>query len=199
MAVDDIVTLRLVGRYQAQNIVNTLHYRITVQVTDQLDILAALVTEWSSTLVALWLARCSDAYELIGLKAFRKTGDPMVPAYLQIGTAGDVIAAGLPSSVGRVITLYTDSANYRRRGRIQMSGTCTDMLNTTDGAVTDVERDLVQDLATDLHALVEAPQDSFQMCIPPTDVLPYEDVTAVRARTTPSLTKSRRVRNFLIG
>ena len=74
MAVDDVVVLRAVGRYQSQNVVNTMHYKITAQTSTELAILASLTLAWDTDIRLEWLARHSDEYTLIGLKAFRVTG-----------------------------------------------------------------------------------------------------------------------------
>jgi hypothetical protein len=199
MAVGDVCTLRIVGRYQAQNIVNTLHYEISDQAATEHVVLGALCEVWASDVGPAFLARHIDTYELIGLKAFRESGVPKVPAYVDYGTNGSVVGIEVPSLVGRVITLYTNSAFYRRRGRLQISGADTTMFNVDDGSVTDVERDLLQVLADLLIVELAAAGNAFNLCIPATDQLALEPIVAARGRKTPSVTRSRRVKNFLIG
>lgn len=199
MAVDDIVSLRVVGRYQSQNVVNTLHYRVVSQSSSEQELLDNLAEGWLTELETPWLARHLDTYTLIGTKAFNDTGDAKVPGFNASGQGGVVVGEELPSYVCRTITLFTDSDNYRRRGRIMLSSTAVAQLETTDGAVTDAEVTLLTALGNTLMAVLDITTDTFQLCIPPVGELPYEDVTAVRGRKTPSSVTTRRIRQYLIG
>lgn len=199
MAVDDIVGMHIVGRYQSQNIVNNLHFKITAQDTTEDLILNALCILWDTTLTTEWLSHHIDTYSLIGIKAFNKEGVAKRPGFKSIGSPGTVVGSEVPSPVCRVLTLYTDSAKYRRRGRVQLSGADTTMFNDTDGAVTDAEITSLGDLADLLAAEISDGNDTFFPCLPANLVDPVESVVAVVPRKTPSLISSRRVRQFLIG
>jgi hypothetical protein len=199
MAVDDVLTLRVVGRYQDQNIVNTLHYRITAQQSPENDICSALAQQWSTDVQSAWVGDHSDAYTLVGLKAFRQSGVSNTPYFVSIGAAGLVAGDGMPAFVCRTITLYTDSANHRRRGRVMLSGTPVATVDATDGSLTTAEISNLDTLGILLAQPIEAANDSFQLCIPATDVLPVEDITDTKARETPSSVTNRRIRQFLIG
>lgn len=199
MAVDDVVTLRVVGRYQSQNIVNTLHYQIAAQAANEQTVLDNLLIGWEADLEVLWLARHLDTYELVGLKAFNKVGAAKTPAFRAIATAGSVVGEEVPSSVCRTLTLYTASAKHRRRGRLMLSGTAVAMLETDDGAVTSMEQASLDTLGTTLLATIEQAGDEFNLVIPATAVDPVEPITDAKGRPTPSLIKSRRIREFLVG
>lgn len=199
MAQTDEVTLRVVGRYQAQNIVNTLVYRIVDQAVSELNVLTELLDQWDTNIKAGWLARHLDTYELVGLKAFNKTGPAKTPAFLSIGTAGSVVGEEIPSPVCRTITLYTASTNHRRRGRVMLSGTAVAQIDTDDGSVTTAEIALLDVLGTLLIAPLGAAGDTFQLGIGSTDILNFEDAVDAKGRETPSIVTSRRIRQFLIG
>lgn len=199
MAVDDIVGVRVVGRYQQQNIVNTLHYRISAQTVTDHQILQLLADAWVLAFEAMWVARHIITYELVGVKAFSKSGDNKLPGIATVGTFGDVVGDELPSSVCRVITLYTDSSNYRRHGRVMLSGTAVTMLEDTDGAVTGTEITALGSLKDELIDPIVSDEEAWVPVIPPSGVLPVEDITASLARKTPASITSRRVRGFLIG
>lgn len=199
MAVNDVCTLRVVGRYQDQNIVNTLHYEIMDQDSSDQEILSSLCSGWEAAHETEWLARHIDTYELIGLKAFRKTGDAKTPHYHPIGEAGSVVGEEIPSPVCRTITLYTGDAKHRRRGRVMLSGTAVAHLSTTDGSVVAAELVLLNLLGDSLRSALESGLDSWRLCIPATEVDDSQAIVDVKARVTPSIVKSRRIRNFLIG
>lgn len=199
MAVQDIVTLRIVGRYQSQNIVNTLHYRITDQAAAEKDILDNLISQWDTAIQAAWLARCIDSYMMVGYKAFNHTGVGKTPAFLHQGSLGTVTGEEVPSPVCRTITLYTGSANYRRRGRVMLSGGETAMFNITDGAVSNSEVTALQTLADLLIVPLASGGDEFQLGLPPTGASSWDDFVSARPRVTPALISSRRVSQFLIG
>ncbi len=199
MAVGDVSRLSVVGRFQQQNVVNTFHYKHVVQVANEDEVLQELIDAWEVSIKAAWLARHSDAYALIGIKAFRQAGEPKVPAFSRIETYGDVVGEVYSAFVSRVITLYTDSSYHRRRGRVQLSGGDAAHFNQTDGAVTVAEVALMQTLANLLEALLTGDDDNFQLCIPATPQLPLEDIVAARARNTPGIIRSRRIKGYFIG
>jgi hypothetical protein len=199
MATADTCVMRICGRFQEQNIVNTLHYFIWNQTSDEQSVLAALNALWVLDIQAAWLARHSDAYELIGIKSFRVDGVPKVPGFRPIGAAGLVTGSAVLSFASRVITFYTSSSNYRRRGRLQLSGGESLMFSLDDGSVVSDELDLLDVLGDLLREPLVQGDEEFHLCIPPTDVLPVEDVIATKARVTPGVMRSRRVKNFFIG
>lgn len=199
MAVDDIVGLHIVGRYQAQNIVNTLHFRVVGQTVTEHELLQLLCVAWDAAMNSLWLGAHIDTYELVGIRGFSKSGDNKRPGILAVGDPGTVVGVEVPSSVCRVITMYTDSDNYRRHGRVMLSGCDTTMFNDADGAVTAAEIAALSSLADALLDTVTSDDESWSPVIPPTDVLPFEAITGVLVRKTPALIRSRRVRGFSIG
>lgn len=199
MAEDDTVGLHVVGRYQAQNIVSTLHFKITAQTVTEHQILQLLAGAWVDELEALWVAAHIDTYELVGVKMFSVTGDNKRPGIVAVGTAGTVVGSEVPSPICRVITLYTNSANFRRRGRVQLSGCDTTMFNDTDGAVTAAEILALASLADALIDPIAIDEESMAPVLPPRGELPVEPITAALVRKTPACIRSRRVRGFSIG
>lgn len=199
MAVDDVIGIQIHGRYQMQNIVNVIHYQITEQVADDHDVLNSLCQGWESQNKVNWLARHLDSYRLMGLKGFSLTGNNKRPGIVHIDEAGSVVGTEEPSPVCRVITLYTDSSNYRRRGRVQLSGGDTTMFNDADGAVSDTELGFMAILGAALIADISNFGDVGDPGLAPSGVLPFEPYTDVLARRTPSLIRSRRIRGFSIG
>lgn len=204
MAVNDELTLRIVGRYQDQNIVNTLTVRVSAQTTEEKNICAALITAFQSECQVAWLARHLDTYTLVGYKAFRKTGVAKTPHFTSVGSAGVVTGEELPSFVCRTITLYTDSTNHRRRGRVMLSATAVAQLDTADGSLTAGEIVALNVLGAALTGSWDANGDSFQLCIPAGvdkdgNPIPTEDITDFAARETPSSVTTRRIRQFLVG
>lgn len=199
MANNDICVLRLVGRYQSQNIVNTFHYRIVNQISTDLEVLEKLTLAWDSIIRNLWVARCIDSYTAVGLKAFRVTGTAKTPHYRVLNHAGTITGTEVPSNICRLITLYTTSSNHRRRGRVMMSGCATSMFDTADGSITNTEVAAMQSLGESMEAVLDAMEDTFQLCIPPSGTDPYEDIVDVLARSTPGAISSRRVRRFFVG
>jgi len=199
MAVGDECTLRIVGRYQDQNIVNTLHYRITGQTSGEPEILDQLTGGWDVNYKSGWLARHEDAYELVGLKAFGKTGASKTPSFRSIGDAGTVAGTPLMAAVCRTITLYTADAKHRRRGRIMLSGTDDAMIDDDDGSVSTTEIAALTAFGVVLLPPLVVNSDEFQLGIPATAVDTWQDITDAKGRETPSLISSRRIRQFLIG
>lgn len=199
MAVGDVSTLRIVGRYQDQNIVNTMHYKHTAQDTDDEGVLAVLLAAWEADWEAVWLARHSEDYELIGLKAFRQAGEPKTPAFLTIGEAGGVVGTELPALVCRTITMYTASAKHRRRGRLMLSGSVAESFNATDGALTATELAALVTMAGLCSTVLTNLDDSFAPCIPANATDDEELIIDALPRVTPSAVTSRRIKQYLIG
>lgn len=199
MAIGDVISVRIVGRYQDQNIVNTLHYQITGQTVSERNVLRDFLDAWDTQLEAAWLARHIDSYELVGIKAFNDTGASKTPAFQAVGVAGSVVGEEVHASVCRTLTLYTDSAKHRRRGRVMVSGSAVAHFNTVDGAVTTAEIALMNVLAAALLVTVSDGETEGVLCIPPAAADPVEIITDIEARVTPSLIRSRRIRQFLIG
>lgn len=199
MAVDDECTLRIIGRYQDQNIVNTLHYIVTAQVSSDLNVLSQLVSQWLSDFQAAWLAIHADAYELIGVKAFGKTGTSKTPAVTAVGVAGDVAPPGMPAFVCRTITLYTASVKHRRRGRLMLSGTPTSHVDNDDGSLNATAIAALNGFGAAIIAPVSIGGDDFSPGLPIAGTDPWEDFQDYATRETPSSITSRRVREFLVG
>ena len=199
MAQNDIVTLKVVGRYQGQNIVNSINWKILDQSSPETTVLENLCLGFVQDIEAAWLARHIDSYELVGYKAFNHTGAAKTPCFLPSGDAGGVVGEELPASVCRTITLYTASAKHRRRGRIMLSGTAVAMLNTDDGAVTSSEMSSLGTLGTYFTTSLTYGDDTFFCCIPPSGEDPVELIVDTMGRNTPSILRSRRIREFLVG
>ncbi|GAI77991.1 unnamed protein product, partial [marine sediment metagenome] len=106
---------------------------------------------------------------------------------------------GAPSPLCRVITLYTDSDNYRKRGRVMLSGSALDMFNATDGSVTDGEISSLATLADLLIDPINFDEEAVSPYLLPIAEVEGEAITAALARKTPALIRSRRVRGFSIG
>ena len=199
MADQDVSVLRIVGRYQQQNCVSSLHYIHDAQVASEQDILAALILEWSTTNEIAWLAAHIDTYELVGYKAFRVTGAAKVPAYMNRGTSGAVTGDEVPSNICRTITLYTASANHRRRGRVMLSGSEGTMFLTTDGSLTTAAVALLQTIGDLLDTPLDDGNNEWSLVLPAAGANPVEQVVKSLGRVTPSALKSRRVKQYLIG
>lgn len=199
MAVDDIVGIRVVGQYQGQNIVQVMHYKILAQTDDDHTVLTTLAVQWLADFDTAWLTVHSDQYFLIGVRTFSLTGANKKPGIVSDGSAGAVVGDETPSPVCRTITLYTDSDNFRRRGRLMFSGSVNAMFNVGDGAVTAAQIAALESLGASLIQQVTSAGNEFQPGLAPSGVLPFEPITAQKARKTPSVIRSRRVRGFLIG
>lgn len=199
MAVGDVCTLRIIGRYQSQNIVNTLHYRIDDQGSSEQEILQQLCDGFYASFLVAWQARHIDTYTLVGLKAFGLTGAAKTPGFKSASDAGSIVGEEVPAAVCRTITLYTASAKHRRRGRLMLSGSAVAHFNTNDGGVTSAEVALLDTLGSNLDNGISITPDTFALVIPASGVDPVEVVVDTKGRTTPSIVKSRRIRQFLIG
>lgn len=203
MAANDVVGVRVIGRYQAQNIVSTLHYKISAQTVDDHAILQLLATAWASDFTSAWIALHIDTYELVGVKTFSLTGNNKRPGMASIDSAGTVVGIETPSPVCRCITLYTDSDNHWRRGRVMLSGCDTTMFNEDDGAVTTSHLISMATLGDMLIDPVVSDEETFTPVLPAATgkygALPVEPITAMLCRKTPACIRSRRVRGFSIG
>lgn len=199
MPVGDIAVLRIIGRYQGQNIVNTMHYRVTGQSSPDFNQWDQLCVEWELTNGPLWLARMSDDYELQGIKAFTVKGDAVPPGTAIVQLPGDLTGDPQESFVCRTITFYTDNANPRRRGRLMLSGGVESLFNDADGSVASVEVGLLTILGTAFMVDLDSPDNSYEMVIfqknPETISLPIK----ARGRLTPSVLRSRRIKQFIVG
>ena len=199
MASGDECTLRIVGRYQEQNIVNTMHYRISSQASSDLLILKQLVSGWLSNYQSAWTNCHVDDYELIGIKAFGKTGTAKTPAFSAVSASGAVTGDGHPAFVCRTITLYTADPKHRRRGRLMLSGTPVSHIDTTDGSLTASAETIMNALAAALIGTLSVGSDEFQPGIPAVGTDTWQDFVDYLSRQTPSAVTSRRIRQFLIG
>lgn len=99
MAATDECTLKIIGRFQNQNIVNTMHYIVKTDATGDLTILQNLCEAFDTAIKTAWLACHLDTYTLVGLKAFGKTGTSKTPGVLIVGDAGVVVAEDRKSVV----------------------------------------------------------------------------------------------------
>lgn len=203
MAEGDVVTVHVVGRYQQQNIVTTLHYKVANQTKTNHEILPLLLSQWQTKFLSAWLARHLDSYTLVGLKGFGLTGGNKRPAVLVIGDPGVVTGEEMPAPCCRTITLYTDSDNHWRRGRVMLSGTATTMIDQADNSVTDAEVTALATLADLFLDPLEDDEELWQPCLPAGSgvggAYPIELFKAALPRKTPSYIRSRRVRGFNIG
>lgn len=199
MAVLDGVLVRVVGRFQDQNVVNVFHYEVDAQGSTQADLLENLAILWDTVNGAAWLARMSDAYELIGTKAFMADGDSVPPGIAPISLSGDVAGDPQESFVCRTISLYTGNPNHRVRGRVMMSGGAESMFDDTDGSVTDAEITALGALATLFETNMVGGGDTFIPIIFNRTTKGHEPIIKATPRKTPSIVRSRRVRQFLIG
>lgn len=199
MAVDDIAVLRIVGNYQEQNIVNTMHYQITTQTGPEAEQWQELVDEWVSVYQSDWLDRHVDAYELIGVKAFTVKGATSPPGEKTVGTPGSVVGDPELAFVCRTITFYSDSPNPRRRGRLMLSGGAELMFSASKGSVTGAEVVLLTALGTNLLDPLTAGNNGYAPVI--YEKLPetISNLIVAKGRTTPSTIRSRRIRRFLVG
>lgn len=199
MAIQDVVILKIVGRYQQQNIVNTLHYQIVDQASAEKEVLDNLILAFQGAIETAWLARHISTYSLVGYKAFNKTGPAKTPSFVAVGSPGAVVGTEMPAAMCRTITLYTADAKHRRRGRIMLSGGAAAQFNTTDGAVTTAETALLGTLGQFFEAIIDNGGDEFRACIPAAGVDSAQGIVDTKGRATPSIVRSRRIRQFLIG
>lgn len=199
MAVGDVAVLRIVGRYQMQNIVNTMHYEVTVQSTEDLQLWEDLVQAWFANHSALWIAEHVDAYTWVGLKAFTVRGNTKPPGERAGAGAGTVVETPAPAFVCRTITFYTDNPNPRVRGRLMLSGTSDEMLHDDTGAVVDGQIITMDALGESLLGTIDANGNEFKPVLYNRTLDTTADLIAAKGRVTPSSIRSRRIRRMLIG
>lgn len=199
MAIDDVAVLRLVGKFQEQNIVNTMHYKVTSQEGGDAGLWQELVEAWLTTFETAWLARHLDSYELVGVKAFTVKGDTRPPGEETVGNPGVVVDDPVFAFVCRTITFYSNDPNPRRRGRLMLSGGGDLMFTASRGAVAAGEIALLTTLGEALLGEVTGPDNTYVPVL--YQKLPETVTTllAAKGRVTPSTIRSRRVRKFLIG
>ncbi len=199
MPVGDIAVMRIVGRFQDQNIVNTQHWRVTTQGSGDEELWDQLCVEWTVTNGPLWLARMSDQYQLQGTKAFTVKGGSVPPGTSISAVSGDVAGDPQEAFVCRTITFYTDNANPRRRGRLMLSGGAENMFDDTDGSVASLEVGLLSILGANLMEDMISTDNTYELVFfqksPEVIALPIK----ARGRLTPSILRSRRVKQFIIG
>jgi hypothetical protein len=199
MAIGDECTLKIIGRYQSQNVVNTMHYRIMAQTTGDPEILTQLCVGWHTDIESAWLACHHTDYELVGLKAFGKTGTAKTPGIVARGNDGTRSGTGAPSFACRTVTLYTADAKHRRRGRVMLSGSITEDFDTSDGSLTAGAKTPLDTLGALLVAAITVNSDEFEPGIPAVGEDSWQDFTDFLTRETPSCVTSRRVREFFVG
>lgn len=199
MAVGDVAVLRVVGRYQLQNIVNTFHYSIIQQAGPEVTQWQALADDWLSANGNIWLARHVDTYSLVGIKVFTTKGIPRPPGFAALDAAGTVVGISNDALVCRTITLYTDAGNHRIRGRLQLSGGTTSMFDPDTGEVTQSEIDDLDILGAQLLQLITESTTDFQMVLWNKLLLGVNEIVLAKGRVTPSVVRSRRPRQFKIG
>lgn len=197
--VGDVCIMRIVGRFQLQNIVNTMHYEVTVQVDDDAVLWGEFLNDWKDANQAAWIARHSDAYTLIGAKAFTVKGDNKPPGDNLEGVAGGVAGDPQEAYVCRTITLYSDNVSSRVRGRVMLSGGAESMFDDTDGSVTDTEVTALNPLALLLRTEVVGASNSYKPVLFDPVLDTTSDLIQAIPRKTPSLIRSRRTKRFLIG
>lgn len=199
MSANDVAVVRVVGRFQDQNISNSFHYVLLSIDPPDNEALQNLATFWYTDIGAAWLARHSDAYELIGVKAFVAKGDASIPGYYNVGVSGDVVGDPQESYVCRTITRYTGNINPRVRGRAQLSGAVETMFDDADGAVTATEVTALAPLITLLDGNITGGGASWFPCLYDKVLDSTNLIILSKARVTPSLIRSRRIRQYSIG
>lgn len=199
MAVDDVAVLRVVGRYQDQNIINTLHYIIMEQVGSDTAQWQDLVDDWLTANGSPWLASHIDTYTLVGVKAFSARGGAKPPGFASADSAGTVVGANQEAYIGRTITLYTDDANPRKRGRIQLSGGAEEMFNPDDGGLLPDEIVDLNGLGAQLMNDITEGDNVYRIGLYEKLLDNFLEIIQAKGRITPSIIRSRRVKQFLIG
>lgn len=199
MAVADVAVVRLVGRYQSQNIVNTLHYRITSQTEPELFQWQVLADDWLAANGALWLGEHVDSYTLEGIKVFTRKGVSRPPGFTSSGASGTVVGTPQDALVCRTITQYTASGNHRIRGRLQLSGGDTAMFDADTGEVTAAAITDLDLLGAQLLATIAETSTEFNLVLYNKLLDRTEDVVLLKGRVTPSVVRSRRAKQFTLG
>jgi hypothetical protein len=73
------------------------------------------------------------------------------------------------------------------------------MFSVTDGSVTASEITALETMAATLVTPLVGLAGNFSLCIPPNTTDPVEEITDYAGRPTPSVIRSRRIRQFLVG
>ena len=199
MATGDNIQLRVVGRYQDQNIVNNFCYNLENQVTGDQDILEQACIDWDTQMRSAWLAAHHTTYTLVGLKAFRINGTPKTPGFSTIGQPGTRSGTAAPNFVCRTITLYSTSTNFRRRGRAMLSGSIVEDFDVTDGSLTVGAKAVLDTLGALLSNGFAPAVDGYSPILKPNGALPEVPIVDYASRETPSSVTRRRIRQYLIG
>lgn len=199
MSIGDVAVLRIVGRYQDQNIVNTMHYEVEDQATGDAVLWDTLIDGWIGDHETLWLGEHIDAYTLIGLKAFTVKGDTRPPGERTRNNAGTIAENPAPAFVCRTITFYSESSNPRVRGRLMLSGSSEAMFHDDDGSVVAGQIITMQALGDQLLGELVDTGNTFKPVLYSKLLDATNDLLAAKARITPSSVRSRRVKRMLIG
>lgn len=202
MGVGDTIALKIVGRLQSQNIVQTLHYKVTAQTVADTAICDELCSAWSTTHQAAFLALISEDYELVGYKAFCVSGATLIPGQAVVGDNGTVVGESLPASVAKTITLYPEDVAMKHRGRFMIPGGTANHFDNDDGGVVAAQITSMQALGNALVAGCDnGAGDEFQLVIWGDQGGGNEafDISVAKARRTPANIRSRRIRELLIG
>lgn len=199
MAVGDICVLRVLGEYQNQNIVNTLHYRIVTEGSQPEDRLDALCSAWSSALQSIWIAAHIDTYILAATQANLVKGNAIPPGEFLIAAAGLVSGVPSPAINCRTITLYSDSNNHRRRGRVMLSGSDDGDFDPDTGIVVVGAMTLMQAIGDELLEAITPTGDEWVLVLYEKATDTVSDVIKAKARPTMSVVTSRRGRPFNFG
>lgn len=197
MAVGSILRMSVLGVYQDQNIVNTIHVKVIEQQCDEVD----LATKVAGTFIDVetyWLAVHNQYYQYKGTVVVGTAGSSTIPGYYPRDLPGVVAQDPLLSSIARVITLYGAADNAKIRGRLMLSGASQGDIDETDGRV-----NISMGLNT-LAALMKQAWTNVQfVTVVPviytkSTQLAREVIKAV-PRPTPGVIRSRRIRNFMVG
>lgn len=199
MSVSDVAVLRVVGQYQAQNIVNTLHYIIMSQASPEVEQWQELADDWLTANASLWLGRHNDAYTLVGVKVFSASGGSKPPGFAVADSPGTVVGNPQEAYIGRTITLYTDHANPRKRGRIQLSGGTESQFDPNLGGVLPAEIVELDTLGTQLMQDITEGDNEYRIGLHNRLLDDFLEITQAKGRVTPSVIRSRRIKQFLIG
>lgn len=204
MAVGDYLMMKVIGRVQQQNIVNSLCWEISEQASTDAQICAGLAVDFETEVKTVWQLAHSDDYMLVGIKVYSLTGDPKIPGQNVVEEQGSVVGDLLPAYVCRTITLYPSDVDMKHRGRIMLSGTVVGMLDAADGGLTSAAIILLDNIADVLLAGIGSGGDSYDLRIwgkddeePPAPAA--HAIARADGRRTPSSVTSRRIRELLIG
>lgn len=199
MPVDDVAVMRIVGRFQDQNIVNTLHYKIVDQTGAPETQWQELCVDWESQNLAVWLTNHVDTYTLVGLKVFTSDGQTRPPGFLSVDSPGTVVGISNDALVCRTITLYTADPNPRRRGRLMLSGGTTSMFDADTGRVTASTVTDLDALGASLLDVITGVNNNYQLVLWNKLLVLASEIIRAAGRVTPSVVRSRRAKQFTIG